>query len=109
MCLLSAKAHKSNKIENLAHQFAALQVVETLRCSTRLPLPSGELVDEFEHLACEIMGRKMSHFSQSRECCTNNSGFYYALGPTATRMGFLHWEMEFQRNFMGPVNPWRAY
>jgi hypothetical protein len=46
-----------DKIDKLAHQFAALDVVDQLRRSHRMSLPDAELILEFEGLACDIMKR----------------------------------------------------
>jgi hypothetical protein len=46
--------------ENLAHQLAALEVVDVFRRSKRMPLPDAGLVWEFEQLACELMKRRMT-------------------------------------------------
>jgi hypothetical protein len=42
-------------MDRLAHQFAALDVVDQLRRSHRMSLPNAELILEFEGLACNIM------------------------------------------------------
>ena len=44
-----------DKIDELAHQFAALNVVNQLRHLHRMSLPNTELILEFEGLACDIM------------------------------------------------------
>jgi hypothetical protein len=41
-------------MDDVAHQFAALQAVKMLRHSKRLSLPSAVLVNEFEWLPCEL-------------------------------------------------------
>jgi hypothetical protein len=42
-------------MDELTQQLAALEVVDMLRRSSRMPLPDAELIIEFSKLACEMM------------------------------------------------------
>jgi hypothetical protein len=51
-------------MDELTQQLAALEVVEMLRRSKRMPLPRAELVIEFGQLSCEIMRKRYKGCSE---------------------------------------------
>ena len=65
-------------MDELTQQLAALEVVEMLRRSKRMPLPAAELVPEFGKLACQTMRRS---FDNSEKIPARQIVSFFGLKP----------------------------
>jgi hypothetical protein len=82
-------------MDELNQQLAALEVVNTLRRSKRMPLPAAELVLEFGKLTCQTMRRS---FNNSEKIRTRRIVSFFGLKP---RVMAKLWEL-----LMEKAGPW---